>query len=85
MGDDRLSEKSQALQKIFRGVFDDEELTINSETTAMDVEGWDSLAHIRLIIAIEKYFDLRFTAAEITNLNNVGDIELLLNQKQSKF
>lgn len=85
MSNDRLREKIQALQKIFRSIFDDEELTINSETTSMDVEGWDSLAHIRLIIAIEKYFDLRLTAAEITNLNNVGDIGLLLIQKQSKF
>jgi acyl carrier protein len=69
------------LLPIFRNVFDDDDLVINSSTTPQDIDGWDSLAHIRLIIAIEKYFDLRFSAAEIVELENVGLIAELIVKK----
>jgi len=49
------------LEKIFRVVFDDEEICINDEMTADDIEEWDSLMHIHLLIAIEKDFDVRFS------------------------
>ena len=67
------------LHPIFRDVFDDDELVITANTTAKDVDGWDSLTHIRLVISIEKAFDLRFTAAEISALENVGEmVELIV-------
>jgi acyl carrier protein len=78
MSQDRPSIFEQ-LTEVFRDVFDDDELVIDATTTAQDVEGWNSLAHIRLVVSIEKSFKLRFSAAEIGNLKNVGDmIELIL-------
>ena len=67
------------LHPIFRDVFDDDELIIEAKTTANDIDGWDSLTHIRLVISIEKALDLRFTAAEISELENVGEmVELIV-------
>ena len=67
------------LHPIFRDVFDDDELVIETKTTANDIDGWDSLTHIRLVISIEKAFDIRFTAAEISDLENVGEmVELIV-------
>ena len=60
------------LQGVFRRVFDDDELVITDETTATDVDGWDSMAHVSLIIAIEKHFGVRFTAAEIATMRGAG-------------
>ena len=58
----------QGLTPIFRDVFDDDELVISEVTTAPDVEGWDSLANIRIMVSIEKAFGVRFAAAEISRL-----------------
>ena len=71
----------EQLLPIFRNIFDNDDLVIMSSTTPQDIDGWDSLAHIRLIVAIEKYFDLRFTAAEISSLENVGHISELILKK----
>jgi len=73
----------ELLLPIFRSVFDDDDLVINLSTTAQDVDGWDSLAHIRLIVAIEKYFGLRFSAAEISEVENVGQMAELILTKQA--
>ena len=70
---------------IFRDVFDDDNLLINLSTTANDIEGWDSLANIRLVVAIEKFFKLRFSASEISNLENVGDVVNLILKKQKNI
>jgi len=72
----------EKLLPIFRNVFDDDELLINEMTTASDVDGWDSLAHIRLIVAIEKSFHLHFSAAEISDVENVGQMAELILSKQ---
>jgi acyl carrier protein len=64
----------QRVNDVFRDVFDSEDLTITRQTSAVDVEGWDSLMHVRLIIAIEKEFDLRFSSAAIAAFKNVGDL-----------
>jgi acyl carrier protein len=71
------------LAPIFVDVFDDDELIIDSSTTAEDVDGWDSLAHIRLIVAIEKVFAMSFSASEISNLENVGEMAELIISKQA--
>ena len=62
----------QRLQEVFREVFDDETIVINDETTAEDIDEWDSLNHIILIVATEKEFGLRLNAAEVGKLANVG-------------
>ena len=73
----------QDLEIIFRDVFDDEDIQINVDTTANDIDGWDSLAQIRLILQIEKLFSLHFDASEIDKLENVGQMVELISQKQA--
>ena len=62
------------LNTVFADVFDDEELTVSDETTAADVEGWDSLVHITLIDAVEEEFDISFDMKTIVKLKNVGEM-----------
>ncbi|MBQ0042755.1 MAG: acyl carrier protein [Lachnospiraceae bacterium] len=63
-----------SVNSVFREVFDRDEITVNEETTAADVEGWDSLRHITLIEAIEDEFDMRFKMNEVTGMKNVGEM-----------
>lgn len=62
------------VQDIFRDVLDDEEIVLSETSTAEDVEGWDSLTHIQLIVAIEKKFKIKFTSKEILSWKNVGEL-----------
>jgi acyl carrier protein len=59
---------------IFKDVLENDKLVIKEETTGDDVEEWDSLTHLQLVIAIEKHFKIRFTASEIINFANVGEM-----------
>lgn len=62
------------VQEIFRDVFDEDELQIHFATNAKDIEEWDSLAQIRLTVAIEKRYNIKFAFGELQNLNNVGEM-----------
>ncbi|MCI2062979.1 MAG: acyl carrier protein [Eubacteriaceae bacterium] len=62
----------EKLNAVFRDVFDDEEITVNEETTSKDIDGWDSLEHINLIMAIEDEFGISFNIGEVTTMKNVG-------------
>lgn len=73
----------ERLTPVFRNVLDNDDLVIEPETTAADVDGWDSLAHIHLVVAIEKEMGLRFTAEEVSSLENVGDLAALILKKQA--
>lgn len=77
------SEIIERLTPIFRDVLDDDDLVITSATKAEDVDGWDSLAHIRLVVSIEKALGMRFTAEEVSSLQNVGDLATLIIKKQA--
>ena len=72
------------LTEVFRDIFDDEGLEIHNDMTAHDVEEWDSLSHIRLIVAAENKFGVRFTQIEIEQLENVGDFKRLIESKVGK-
>lgn len=63
-----------AVQNIFRDNFDDDSLVLTRETTADDIEDWDSLEQINLLTAIEKKFGLKFQLADVRGLANVGDL-----------
>jgi acyl carrier protein len=66
---------------VFHEVFDDDALVIAPATSAKDVEGWDSLSHIRLMVAMESVFDVRIKASEAAKLNNVGELADLIERK----
>jgi acyl carrier protein len=76
----------EKLQTVFRNVFSDDELVLRDSMTAADVDGWDSLAHINIIIAVEKYFGIRFATAEISGLKgdgqNIGTFLQLIEKKR---
>jgi acyl carrier protein len=76
-----LSQIVERMQTVFRDVFDDDNLVLRSDLTAADVENWDSLAHINLILGIEREFKVRFTTAEVASLKNAGDLEVLVQKK----
>ena len=67
-----MRELEERFQEIFRQVFDDDDLVLTRKTTAYEVEGWDSLAHINLIIAVERELQVRFAVAEISRLKEEG-------------
>lgn len=60
--------------KIFIDQLDNSAIVLKRETTAADVEEWDSLTHIQLVVAVEKHFKIRFTTAEIQDFKNVGEM-----------
>ncbi len=66
------------LREIFENVFDGDFTAISPQLSAKDVDGWDSLAHIRLILTIEKAFKMKFSTSEVGKLGNVGDLVALI-------
>ena len=64
----------EKLNEVFRDVFDDESITVNDNTTADDIEDWDSLEHINLVVAVERGFGIKFTMGEVTGMKNVGEM-----------
>jgi len=72
------SEILLGLTQVFRDVFDDDDIVLTPETTAADIEGWDSQAHVNLIVAAEVRFGVRFRTAELESLHNVGQFAQLI-------
>jgi acyl carrier protein len=71
----------QRLTEIFQDVFDEDSIEVTPKLSADDVDGWDSLTHIRLILTIEKVFKIKFSTSEIGKLENVGDLVALIQGK----
>lgn len=69
------------LTPIFHEVFDNDNIALTPELSANDVDEWDSLSHIRLIVAVEEGFGIRFNSAEIVKLENVGQFVDLIGSK----
>lgn len=71
----------EKITKIFREVFSDNNIVINDEMTANDVENWDSLTHMLMITKVEEEFGVKFKLKELNKLKQVGDIVSLLVEK----
>jgi acyl carrier protein len=71
----------KTVNDVFIDILDDENIMLTYETTANDVEEWDSLNHIQLVVAIEKQFGIRFTSREIQSWNNVGELINTISNK----
>ena len=69
------------LTEIFEDVLDADDVMLTAATTAKDVEGWDSLTHIRLILTIEKAFKIKFSTSEVGKLQTVGDLVRLIKER----
>jgi acyl carrier protein len=70
-----------SLKQIFQDVFDDDTIVVTPELTAAEVAEWDSLSHIRLILAVERTFKIKFSAAQTAGLQNVGQLADLIRAK----
>lgn len=64
----------EKLEEVFRDVFDDDTIELSDDTTAADIDGWDSLMHITLLDAIEEEFDISFDMKTVVKLKNVGEM-----------
>jgi acyl carrier protein len=69
------------LSEIFEDVFDEESIVLTPELSAKDVDGWDSLTHIRLMLTVEKAFKIKFSTSEVGKLENVGDLVRLIEAR----
>ena len=71
----------EALDEVFQDEFDDESIHVTDETVADDIEDWDSLEHINLIVAVERRFNIKFTMGEVTGMKNVGEMVDIILQR----
>ena len=78
-----MEEIFERLNGVFRDVFDDDSIEVNPNTTADDIEDWDSLNHITLIDAVESEFGVKFTIGEVSGMKNVGEMAEII-QKRAK-
>jgi acyl carrier protein len=69
------------VQEVFRDELELDDLVLTDETTADDVEEWDSLSHVQLVVALEKAFNIKFTSREILSWDNVGDLVDCIGKK----
>lgn len=72
------------LNKVFRDVFDDESIVVRPETTADDIDDWDSLEHITLISAVEREFGMKFKMGEISSMKNVGEMAHIISSRATR-
>ena len=79
-----ISDVLNQATEVFRDILDNDTIVLRPETTADDIEEWDSLSHIQLIVALEKRFKIKFTTAEITSYKNVGQLAESIVKKQAQ-
>ncbi len=72
------------LTEVFRNVFDDDDIVLTANTSAKDIEDWDSLEHINLIAAVEKEFKMRFTVKEVSGMKNVGEMAQIVCERAKR-
>ncbi len=71
----------EKLTTVFHDVLDEDDLVLTPGMTADDVDGWDSLSHVRLVLAVSKAFGVKFSAAEVGQLKNVGEFVQMIQSK----
>ncbi|MBE0597761.1 MAG: acyl carrier protein [Desulfuromonadales bacterium] len=71
----------EELTPIFQEVFDDDGIVLTRQTTADDIDAWDSLSHMNLIMAVELKFKVRFALGELQSMKNVGELADLVEKK----
>lgn len=74
----------ERLNRVFRDIFDDESIIVTEETTANDIEDWDSFEHINLVVAVEQEFGIKFTMGETTTMKNVGEMADIIIERTKK-
>ena len=74
----------EQLTEVFQMVFEDDEIEIDRDTTADDIDGWDSMSHMTLLMAIEEDFEIEFEEWEVTDLADVGELIDLIAEKLSE-
>ncbi len=72
------------IQSIIRTVLNDEKILIKMESTASDIKGWDSLAHIRILVSIEKLYSIKFSLSEMQNVKDLFGFVKLIKEKIKK-
>lgn len=76
-----MEEIFDRLNTVFRDFFDDEDIELDEETTADDIDDWDSLNHITLMAAVEDEFGIRFTMGEVSGMKNVGEMAQIIKER----
>ena len=74
----------ERLNNVFRDVFDDDSIVVTETTTAKDIEDWDSLEHINLVVAVEQEFGIKFNMGEVTTMKNVGEMVDIIMSRINK-
>ncbi len=74
----------KTVEEIIQDILDDDDILLARETTAADVEGWDSLAHVSIIMKIEQHYSLRFRVSDVAELENVGQLVDLIERVSQK-
>ncbi len=78
-----MSQTLEQLNEVFQDVFEDDDLSVEAQTSAKDIDDWDSLMHVNLVLAVESRFDVRFTSTEVAGLKDVGELVALVEKKQA--
>ncbi|MBP3857297.1 MAG: acyl carrier protein [Ruminiclostridium sp.] len=80
-----MDEIYKRLNTVFRDFFDDDDIEIDEDTTADDIEDWDSLNHITLMSAVEDEFGVKFTMGEVSGMKNVGEMAEIIRKRGKKL
>lgn len=75
------TEIMKQLTEVFRDVFDDDSIVLTPQTTANDIDDWDSIEHINLVGAVEEAFGMRFAMKEVSTMKNVGEMAQIIESR----
>ncbi len=78
-----MSQTLEQLNEVFQEVFEDDDLQVQPKTSAKDIDEWDSLMHVNLVLAVESRFNVRFTSTEVAALKDVGELTDLVEKKRA--